>query len=54
MTRVPSPKEDALRAMREAQFSHAPAPRPPADPVRKAVASIPAKKPKKAKRKGRR
>lgn len=57
MTRAPSPKEDALRAMREATFAESVQPRDASRRLRKAIdimAGIPAKKPKKAKRKGRR
>lgn len=41
----PTPKSDALRAMREAEFASArPAPRKPIQDLRKDVAAIPAKK----------
>ena len=51
MSKQPSPKADALRAMREAEFSKAKPPRAPVVDVRKAIERIPAKK---VKRKGRR
>jgi hypothetical protein len=45
MSRDPTPKSDALRAMREAEFtSSRPAPRKPVQDLRKDVAAIPAKK----------
>lgn len=48
-----SPKADALRAMREAQFAGVKPATAPAQALRKAVAAVPAKKAKKPKRKGR-
>lgn len=47
----PSPKFDALRAMREREFAKVPVPRAPLADVRKAIERIPAKKPKRKTRK---
>ncbi len=52
MSKDPTPKADALRAMREAQFSATSEQRKPTKALREAVAAIPAKKARKAKRHG--
>lgn len=47
----PSPKFDALRAMREKEFARTAPLRAPITEVRKAIERIPAKKPKRKTRK---
>lgn len=48
---APSPKADALRAMREAKFARIEAGRADTKALRDRVAAVPAKKPRKAKAK---
>jgi len=45
----PSPKEDALRAMREARFGKLPSPKAPIAGLREKIAAVPVKKREKAK-----
>ena len=49
MSKNPTPKLDALRAMREAKYGRRPTPKAPVAALREKIAAVPIKKVKKVK-----